>query len=250
MATTVQFDLLEQQSGRVTADGYEFDRIAHVTGLSGSGHAKIYAAMTATGMPVIGSAHPTVANCTLSSIDTIEVTQTQVKLRLSYRTLLTQYQPFQEDSIRGGSSVSQVSTNKDINDVDLLLEEEGELPQVGEVTVYRPQVTWSKQKKRLYSPEAEAVYYCGKLNSAVWRGYAAGIWLCTSIDYNSEDGGHTYNTVYNFMMSPFGTATGKGSWQSEYTYRLDNGRAPETLTVYNHKFADEYETANFNTLNL
>jgi hypothetical protein len=115
---TVTLDLLDQMSGKLDNTGYYFDRIAIVTGLTGDGHSKIYAAMTATGMPVIGAAHPAVTGCYLQEITPIYVDSTTVKLKLSYGPSQAGGIPFTHDSIRGGASVSQISTNRKLDNDD------------------------------------------------------------------------------------------------------------------------------------
>jgi hypothetical protein len=267
MATVIE-DLLDGHGARLTTDGYEFDRIAIVTGLTGDGHSRVCNAINDAGMPDIGDAHPAVATCLLRSIEFMEMGLDMVKLRLHYAQKdPTSQSGFTDDSIQSGASVIQEQTNKDINGEEIVLnytypatyqrspheEEIGEEteapPQNPFVGKLVPQYTKSIQKLRDYDPDSEAMTYVGKINSSTWKSGAAKTWMCTGIVGDSVDGGENYRVTYSFQYNP-------RTWVGEVVFIRDDGKAPTDRDENSERSIDLgnpielYETANFDSLGL
>lgn len=258
----VTLDIVDGAGGRKTKDGWEFERIAIVTGVTGSGHEKIYNAVNATGMPDIGYSHPTVTSCLLRTIDTIYVDKDQVKLRLNYKqsTVGSSSGGFEADTIQVGSSVVQVETNKDIDGNDISVSYEypigykrsphdtaltAAVTKTDGVFVSKlaPQTTLSFNFLDYVSPESYATNYVGKINSAAWRGYAASTWLCTRIIGVSRDNGDTWQVTCEFQYK-------SDTWKSTVVFVKDDGKPPDTTDANSEKDYWVYDNIDFNNLNL
>ena len=231
---TVHVDLVDGNSAQKSADGYTFDRMAKVTGLTGNAHAMIYAAMNANGVPWIGSSHPDVGLALLRSIDATSVSGNTVELKLHYSTKEpssgsgSQYPVPSMATIQCGASVMQEQVSKDIEGnpyrmsytfpnvypKDVGLQGKTAL-QAATLTKYIPLISMRIQKLESISGvvlNARAKEYVGKVNSTSWPldpTAEAKEWLCTGIFGVSADSGTTYTVTYEFQYKPggwFGTA--------------------------------------------
>lgn len=256
---TVTLDLIDNTDLKRTSDGYELSRTAIVTGMTGSGHSRLYNAVNDVAMPNIGDSHPAVSSATLKEISTTYVDSETVKFKLTYRSQsFTWQKPFVANAIQVGSSVVQTQTNKDRTGVDFSLTytyptgyqrsphdtattEAKEITQGATATLLAPQLRYSVQKIEFSSPESTAANYVGKVNSSGWRGYAARTWLCTNISGYSDDGGATFNTTYEFQYNP-------DTWNVELVFIKDDGKPPSTTDANSKKTYSIYNEANFGAI--
>lgn len=262
MAITVEFDLQSGHSAVRTENGWEITRIALVKGLSGTADARLVnavdsAAVIAAGMPEIYDPHPTKTGVLLRELRPEPIDSETVKVTLVYRDAGVSIYPREEARISVGSSVQQIETNRDKSGNDLKVSHSwtaaekarhygDTVPtglatpdiQGGMVTQFKPQATYEYAKRQNYSPEGDAITFVGKVNNALWRGGAAGTWLCTGIVGRSNDNGEHYDVTYSFQYQASG-------WNPYYTYLMPDGKPPETTDTSSRKVADLYETANF-----
>ena len=258
----VTLDLVDGHTARNTYNnGWEFERIAIVTGVAGLGHEKIYNAANTAGMPSIGDAHPTVSYSKLHEIRSIYVDPNKVKFSLIYHyPNFGSSGGFVADSIHVGASVIQVETNKNIADEafelkytypvdyqrsphDEPLTEAKQITQGVMASKMIPQRTLTIQKEKGYSPESEAAFYVGKINSLTWRGDPPATWLCTQIEGYSDDGGYNYKVTYKFQYK-------YDTWDPVLVFIKDDGNPP-SQTDGNSKITERiYEEVDFNNLNL
>jgi hypothetical protein len=261
MAVTYH-DRFDGNAGRFTADGWEFYRIAIVTGVTGEGHAKIYNAAQELGVD-INDAHPTVTSCKLREVLCESVDKDVVKLRLVYRRLTHtghSYTP-QLDTVEIGANLSQKETNKDVNDVVMQVQYEypadythdsdyagKTLSQSPMEPIFIPQPSIVISKAELFSPLAKAKEYVATMNLAGWNldpTAPAKTWLCTGIVGRSNDAGLNYTTTYSFQYNA-------STWDKTIVYFLEHTGRPPTDLVDGTGIKDYqvYQTKNFNALGL
>jgi len=251
-------DLIEGDSGRYTADGWQFTRIAIVTEITGTGHARIYNAAQQLGV-FIGASHPTVPTAYLMSVTPTSETSDTVKFRLDY----AEY-PFADMQVSIGSTVSQIETNKDINGDPFELEYA--FPADYHIDDYAGETITTGAVVSLLSPETTMVVrkhitgadyldvlvvstsYVGKTNAAGWMvmgSPAENTWLCTGITGETSDAGLTYMVTYSFHYRSDG-------WDSEIVFMDPNTGKPPSDVVegVGIKTYQMYAQANFNNLGL
>ena len=261
MAETVVLDIIDGDGGKYSqTNGWEVTRIAKVYGLSGTGHAKIYAAVNASGMPFLGEAHPTIYQARLRDISVKSVSTECVELTLNYTQKSGQSsEPGNPPLIDVRTSVSQIETTKNhegtrlektftypanymVNGVSSPKAGTTPLPkQPGRISKLIPEMTLTFNITETTSPEIFGPYYVGKMNSTTWRGKPAKSWLCVDISGVSNDLGETYQNRYSFQYRP--DALG---WDETMTFTdPDTGMSPD---ISQDATVQIYQMANFNNL--
>jgi hypothetical protein len=263
MAAVSYEDLFDGNSGRVTAAGWEFDRMAIVTGATGDGHAKIYNAATELGLS-IGDAHPTVSDTKLRAVVCESIDTNSVRFRLLYRQGTHTATPWEPpiDTIEVGASLGQVETNKDVSGTvmevdytypatyahDTKLQSTAAPTQSALVSKLIPENTIIISKRQFFNPNGLAKEYVGTINQAGWNldpTAAAETWLCTGIVGRSNDAGISYITTYSFQYRA-------DTWDVNIAW-IDphDGRPPADLVPDTGlKSYQQYTIKNFNALNL
>ncbi len=215
MAVTYN-DLIEGNTGKKTLDGWELNRMAVVTGVTGDGHAKIINA--AAELPGINTAHPSLSTCLLREIIPESIDSNTVKFRLIYsQATPARFQP-QLNTIEVGGTLSQVQTNKDRDGNVISVSYEypssykldpnlqGKTVQTSSlVGKLAPEHTITFSRIEYSNPSPIAKGYVGTVNSMEWEldpGAAPGTWLCTGIVGRSNDGGITFVVTYTFQYRP------------------------------------------------
>lgn len=240
MALALTMDLQDGHSVRKTEEGWQFERIAAVTGMSGDGHSRIYNATLVSNFPEIGDSHPAVSTALLREISVIDNTPEEVKFRLTYSEKEYSSDPgFTDDSVESGASVIQVETQKDKNNDDITVSYGGNT-YITSVSKLIPQYVLRIQKKRLFDPASQAITYVGKINSSTFKGMPARTCMCTAIVGYSDDGGQSFKVNYDFQYK-------EDTWIAEKAYRN-----PETGYIESGTYGTEeiYDEANFNGLGL
>jgi hypothetical protein len=250
-------DLIDGNSGKKTIDGWELTRTAVVTGVTGTGHAKILNA--AAELPDINAAHPSLSTCYLREIIPESVGSDTVKFRLIYSVPTPpRFQP-QLDTIEVGGTLSQVQTNKDregnIISVsytypsDYKLDENlaGKTVQTSSlVGKLAPEHTITYSNLLFYNPQGLSENFVGTVNNGPWilaPSAAAGTWLCTGIVGRSNDGGLSYATTYTFQYRA-------DTWKAVVVFIDPNtGVPPDDLVVDTGiKNCEMYPITNFNLI--
>jgi len=205
----VKLDIIDGNRGRLDHIGWEFERIATVTGLTGDGHAKIYAASTVSGMPILGALHPSVPYCYLMEKNAESIDSETVRFRLLYRTSRRLM-----DTIEVGGTLSQGETNLDINGnvmittytypTDHPIENYRGLQKAQSEIVSKllPEHSIVISRLEFANPSPRAKDYVGMVNDGAWSldmSAAPRTWLCTGIVGRSPDNGVTYTVTYSFQ---------------------------------------------------
>lgn len=234
----VILDIIDGNLAEQTETGWRIDRIATVTGLSGSGYAKALQATTQSGMPRIGESHPALATAILRNIKVMSVTSEDVTIRMLYSEDF--YGEQNESVITGGATATQVETNqgyfvnssgtpsttktdirtfKGIKKTGVLVESTGAL-----VPVFTPDSTIEISRIEETSGSAlndKALKFVAKVNKGGWLlrpFHEERSWLCTGITFISTDGGKLYTVNYSFQYK-------KDLWDAEVVYLdPDTGR--------------------------
>lgn len=261
---TVHFDLQEGAGGKVTADGYEIERIARVSGLTGTAYARLKQAVAALAAKnaAIGKSHPSITKAKLAEMPFEHESPSVMKFRLLYRepdwsggTTDPETDDPEHQQIEIGTSLQSVQTNKDVNGDLMEVEFDGK-KQSGEVSVMRPLSTIVVRRREGSSPGHKSRVYVGKLNAAGQFALAApdtvgGTWICTGINGTSNDGGATWAVVYSFEYDELG-------WDHEAVYNdPDTGRVPDgvidgtdAVKALAIRTYAQHKAVNFNLLNL
>ncbi len=216
-----------------------FTRVALVSGVQDSMDSdedEFVAAVNAL-IAVVGDVgtgeHPTYPGAWIQDFQEEPESTDAIRIRIVYKE--------RDDSIQiqGGTSLSQVETNTDINglpiglsyqypaDYELDTTKRGRtVKQGGMVSVLRPDTTRVYTRIEVVDPLLVAATYTGKVNSATFLGGAPGHWLCMDINYSSNDGGITWEVKYTFQYKLEG-------WDPTVMFiNPDDGRPPEDLEDY------------------
>ncbi len=262
MAKVTYEDLVDGNSGVLTLrKGWEFTRIAVVAGLTGDGHSRIKAAVEAPGMVKIGDPHPDVESVIAKQISCASEASDIVRLAIKYSAPDLFISAPDQVVITGGSTLGQTETNTDING-DVMFTEytypdpypetpdlAGDYAKHGAmVPLLIPQSTENITRIENKNPRQLASIYVGKINSIKFLDGLPHTYMCTNIDYNSQDGGLTYTVTYSFQFRPDG-------WSQQLVFQSsDTGDPPAfdtpeelALGVKNY---DIYEQIDFKTLGL
>ena len=187
-----------------TKNGYRADRIAIVSGVTGSASARLYNAITDSGLPAYGSAHPSISTIYLNDITGDVIDPDTVKLTLSYYD-----DPTNAD---GGETTSRASGTTTIEEVKLDINGDAMVTQYtgasipiisGETftaEVERPRVTFDFEFTSSTFPKSTIDTYLGKINSVIWNGYPVKTILCTAV--NTDKQGDDYKIRISFAYNP------------------------------------------------
>jgi len=252
---TVKIDLVDGHRATLTRRGWEnVDRLALVSGVTGSAHERLKAAADALAElePAIeiGAEHPSLPNLYLERIEPEALATDTAKLRLVYQRPEAGRSIVGETLIETGATLAEVETNVDIDGtvMEVLYVKGGtSYRQGGTVSVARPQRTLVITRTEADDPDAKADGYVGHLNESPWRGHAAKTVRCNAIVGTSRDGGDTYQVRYEFE---------RGSpphyWKKTIVYRdPETGRPPDDLVEgLGIKHYEQYPLANFGLLGL
>jgi len=263
MTASVKLDIIEGANTRLSKDGWEWTRVALVSGLTGTGPEKQAAAVNAVIDIVgpIGAAHPTVAAVITEFVSSVDSSD-DVRVSIIYRPPSVIPDPDQPAAvIEVGSSLSQVESNRDVNnnlisvsykypnDYKLDERKQGQTITQGKMlTRPAPESSFVFRRVETGSPGGKSRAYVGKVNAAGWAAdpsAAEKTWLCTAITGVSNDGGETYDVTYQFQYR-------EDTWEEDAVFiNPDDGMPPADLVAgTGTKKVSMTGTANFNNLNL
>jgi len=186
-------------------NGFRAERIAIVSGVAGVKEDLLYNALNDAGLPSIGSAHPNVPSIQLqeSSVEPMGGGQYRVILSYYRDTGVVTGSAQAESKTRTGLAIEE--TNLDINGQPLKTQYSAGLVG-GPVRVFqrftaeveRPRMVHEFEYTASQYPTADINNYLGKVNSAVWNGYAIGAVLCNAI--NVDQSGAEFRVTYQFAV--------------------------------------------------
>jgi hypothetical protein len=246
MAIVVKMDQIEGAAARRTLEGWEAQRVAYVSGLTGNFHQRMAQAIGAEGIPSLRQAHPSMTGIFVTTIDAQPAGVDGAMVRITYSSSNGQQLPAPGEpaQIEVGATLCQTTTTQDIagNPLTVTLGDDEDAPtQIARVTRLAPQVTVRYSRLETSSPGSKARTFVGRINSTEVFGSEEGTWMCTAITGRSHDGGETYEVSYDFQYNPDG-------WQPAVVY-LDpaTGRPhPDAEPVV----ASIYEAVDFTDLEL
>lgn len=103
--------------------------------------------------------------------------------------------------ISSTSSVEEIETNRDANDVEITTTFDN-VTMSHNVRTFGTARSFQFERLEDSSPRARQDAHEGTLNNAVWNGYATGTVLCQTIDWSTDDQGASYVVTYTFAVRP------------------------------------------------
>jgi hypothetical protein len=237
-----------------------------VHGVAGNGDARLKNALNTTGIPTLGTEHPSISECYLREAFAEAIDSDTVRVRLVYADPANMQGSQSLDTIEVGGSLSQIQTNLDIfnntitvgytyplgynlddrlgtgSAADRTVETSKQVP------VLLPEHSMTITRIEYENPSPRAIDYLGKVNVGAWNlapSAAPRTWLCTAIVGRSNDAGLTWTVTYNFQYRA-------DTWDTVVTFIDPNtGAPPPDLIVDTGITAWQmYATANFTNLAL
>jgi hypothetical protein len=257
----IVYDIID---GRVSIGlkGPAAERVALVTGMTGDGHARLYNALSASGLPVPGEAHPSIPGLYLEALDAMPAEKSDndvARVRLVYNPIAAIDTDLPENLQRNnvGSSLRTVSVSVDRAGAPMIVKW---LPystteeQPGEAQITEAEETKSFLRRLGYNPRLLVRAFVNKVNAGNWSkspGDPARTWLCTGIVGTTEGSG-VWETTFSFNYNAF-------TWDPEVVYKdPKTGHLPDTNRIAPYSLAQVlaaavkryqfYETADFNDI--
>ena len=235
------------------------ERIATVTGVTGTGQAQLDNALNTLGVPALGAEHPSMSQLFLDEMEPSARGPGVVLIRMIYRRLEDADEPVDEDtgSIEVGTTAEQSERNTDhagaLMTVTYASARESEREQqVVTVGAYLPKTRMVVRRRETGSPGDKSKLYVGKLNKGPWKldpNCAAKTWRCMAILGTSSDGGEFYDVRHEFEHCGEGSET--GTWDRRGMWRGSDGRVPSDLVEGTGKKTFQVGTTiDFGNLNL
>lgn len=200
MAVTI--DIKDGATISYGKDGYRADRVAIVTGVTGTASQKMYNAINDVGLPNYGDAHPSISTIYLNELSAEVIDTVTIKVTLRYYD-----DPSTAD---GGQTTSRASvttaveeTNEDIssNRLETRYGTTGvDYQKWFTAEVERPRVTFDFEYTESTFPKTTIDTYVGKINSAIWNSYAIETILCTGVNVDQQ--GDDYLVRVSFAYNP------------------------------------------------
>lgn len=252
MATINTTDTIESAALEQSGEGYNVTRRFLVEGITGAtGPERCLDALSASGIPAYGAACPGASP--LSSLKVVSrsvepISMTQAWVNITYRRPTRKERPepttnSEAPTRRLGASVEAQDTNKDASGA-LMTVVHNSISQVATVSVQKPTLSLSFDRKEIDNPEQRAKDYVGKVNDDTWEGGAAGTWLCTRIDSSTDNDGVSYNVSYEFLYNA-------ATWNATVYWTDEDGRPPFDLDpLIGIKSYAVYPEADFTALDL
>lgn len=250
--TDLRPDLIESSGLVESSDGIQLTRTYVVTDLfEGNASQRLYRALT-SGVPRYGDPHPDVPGVTASSI------QIEPASHKTFRVLVTYTPPDPAAEVDGpireiemGVALTTEDTSRDRDgnlmviqvyyenlDDDGNVTERGYRPYVGRVQVQRPMPVYRVRRRLSSPPTQQARDYVGKVGGF---GTSTGKWFCARIEFDSQDGGQSYDVTYEFQWRREG-------WEANVEFVNAQTGAPDENSV-SAKFA-VYNSADFSRLGI
>jgi hypothetical protein len=224
---TTQLDIEGNSRISQNKDGIRIDRIAIVSGVTGTAAQKLKNALEDAGMPEYGDVHPEIAGIYLNEINGEVIDNETVQFTLAYYN-----DPSSADGgetsfrISSSTAIEQVEEDTDGNRLqahfisstwvalDTTLISTGSRLWTAEIE--RPSTTLDFTYKSSTNPYSDLLKYQGAINSAMFNGNAAGTVLCSfSIDKEGEE----FDVRLSFSVNPKG-------WEFKGAVKIDKLNLP------------------------
>lgn len=209
MATSIKIDIKKASEWRRDKNGDKAVRVAQITGFDPAVNPDqvLKAALDDPLMPQFGDAHPQDANITVQSITMRALSGKIYEAQIEYYTDPTSVVGSANASARVYSGTVREEVTKDISGNPLSTQYvvvnssfSWTLMQPRwTAEVERPRLTFEFQYLSNTYPGTEIDTYNGRVNSAVWNGYAARTILCMGVD--AEQVGTQWNVRFSFALN-------------------------------------------------
>ena len=203
------------------SEGYTLETTMHIERdpSATSADAALYEILSNPNVPVRGDPHPFVPGIKVLERDAEPVSDDpgRIIVKLRYGVPQPGDPVSGVTTVRTGSGATSEQVNVDLDGQPILTQLQVDTPlpdgsgtttrvdeQVHNVDVERPTTSVEFERVETANPTPQSVRYVGRVNAVTWYGGAAGTWLCTGIQGNSDDGGATYKVTYSFQYNPNG----------------------------------------------
>lgn len=214
--------LVEEASAKETSEGVEITEVFFVDEISGDPEKKFRLALTAPGIPRLGTPHPDFGDIIVVEVSPRFKGPTQAHVTIQYRRpSIDKGDPapggigavLDLGTISVGATTSERETTEDINGRPLQVShivqvddglggtEDDLQTQIRTAQVSTPQVVLRISRLEAGSPDAKARQYVGTTNAKPVGKDPPRSWLCTRIEGSSNDGGKTYSVNYEFQYN-------------------------------------------------
>ena len=246
MATAAVLDIIEgarwrEKDGKVIEivrlailTGASVEPIGHGSEPTGEGGIRTFetsllGALNFIGLPAASTVHPLVPGLFLRERLPTALSPTIIQVQLIYRPLTFSIPPPGESStVSGGTSLEQVTTQKDFDGNDLFVTHQGD-KQGGEVSVMVPRGEISFRRiDQCFSPGSITRAFVGKVNNTAppWDlGAEVRTWLCTDISFDLVDRNlvpPAYDFSFTFRFRP-------ETYDATFHYVTEEGKPPVPL---------------------
>ena len=218
--------------------GSTITRVFRVTGLVGLPHAQLIEALRDPAIPDIGDTYPNEPTLFARQHEVRPDGPNAARIEVLYAVANANRggswnQPYPgagndgDDVKQVSSSIRQVQTNRDVGDNPMTLNPPTSktLSQayLSEATTFVPVGTLVFERVETSPPAARLRSLVGKLNSTALGSYAVRTLLFAGFDAQSQDGGRTWQTVYEFQYQSAG-------WDHTDSWKDEGSRAPTDAT--------------------
>lgn len=256
MAIVVK-DLIDGATTSKNDVGFEATRVFQVSGLRGNRAARMFVALLAPGIPRRGFPHPVVPFIRVDVVDAVAQSQGQALVTVKYRKLDSDEEEEDEaptPKITISAGVTTIRTQFDNKGKQILVQHtfnkgtgkaRKSEEQPGFVEILVPTVSVQFSRRETGSPGRKALDNVGRVNSRFFFSFKPRHWLCTRLDGNSQDGGITYNVLYEFQLN-------RKTWDATVAFfdKERNEHPPNLVDGEGLKTVQIYDLADFGKLNL
>lgn len=249
-------------------DGLHATRVAKVVGLQGEPSQRVLDALFAPGLPSYGEPHPSIPGMHVHNLQVAAIDPTGAEVTISYRSTT------QQDDVNTevGSTLQDVETSFDhegnlitIQRLVEILDENGDVEdakfvfQTAKIRVQIPMAVLRISRREEQSPHLKALAHVGHVNATpIWGDRKSRTWLCTRIEGSSDDGGLSYDVIYEFQHAAppprfiEDDRLNLGTWDTLITfYDYDKNEHPDDLEIgLGKKTVQTYQTSEFRELDL
>lgn len=200
-------------------DGITTTRRFIVKDIEGDPSAILYNCLDTDQLPKPGDKHPDIIGDYVDTVDVNPLDSTTCEVIVNYKPFITTDEEEAFQTKRISATVQSVETDLFYNDKNeqeqmetkYTYEDAESKPasvkqnpdvQVGRVNKEVPSIVISIDIIEEENPFKKILEFQGKINSAPWADGAAGTWLLSNVDTQTNDGGETWQSQYQFQYNP------------------------------------------------
>lgn len=249
---TVEIDIIEESSLKLTSRGYEKTRVAKVSGLTGNDSAREQEAILAC--PSRGTVHPDISTIRVDELAAKAEGRDLVTVKILYRTptgASLQVGDTPQLEISGSIEMATTDMDKDGNLLKISFsgdDKDPAIPEyVAEAQYPRPHglVRFSRRESITASQAQQLVNtYVGTTNSAAFGPFSARTLLMARITCRSDDNGDTFLVTYEMGHE-------RKTWDARLKAVGKDGKIPAGIVLGDGLIVREISgTSNYSNLNL